>query len=229
MPNTPHTLSEFEDGLKSTREKVLLMASAAAQNLEHAIQGLLDRDASTIQRSQESEQRVNNLEREIDEEGMEVLWRFNPLATDLRAIVGAMKIATNLERISDEAENIARRGKKLTKREELPVASWIEPIYEIAARLLSEATRAYAEGDLDLALSLHEKDKELDELHSKTIKRLTKAMETDIENLRSYLHLIFVVRCLERIGDHSVNIGEEVVYILKATDIRHVGPSALEG
>lgn len=227
MPQIPHTLSQFEEGLKNMRKSVLLMASTAQENLSHAVQGLLDRNDELCASAIREDKAVNDFERVIGEEGMEILTRFNPLATDLRSVVGAMKIATNLERVSDEAENIARRGMKIQKKDEVAEVKLVEPVYRLAETLLECAMRSYSDGDVDLALTLYDQDQELDELHRKTIKKLTRAMEVNVENLRVYLHCIFVVRCLERIGDHAVNIGEEVVYIHRAADIRHIGPDAL--
>ncbi|MDF1824026.1 MAG: phosphate signaling complex protein PhoU [Verrucomicrobiales bacterium] len=227
MAEIPHTLSQFEDGLKNTKQSILLMGSTAGENLTNAVQGLLTRDEGLCRSAIKEDKAVNDYEREIGEEGMEILTRFNPLATDLRSVVGAMKIATNLERVSDEAENIARRAIKLMKKSELQEVRWLEPVFRLADDLLLDSLRSYSEGDVDLALTLYDRDQKLDELHKRTIKKLTCSMESDVENLRIYLHCIFMVRCLERIGDHAVNIGEEVVYIHRAADIRHIGPDAL--
>lgn len=203
------------------------MGSTAQENLSSAIQGLLTRNGDLCQSAIRDDKSVNEYEREIGEEGMEILTRFNPMATDLRAVVGAMKIATNLERVSDEAEGIARRAIKLHKKGEAPEILLVEPVFRLAEALLEDAMRSYSDGDVELALTLHDRDQKLNELHRKTIKKLTRAMEANVASLRIFLHCIFVVRCLERIGDHAVNIGEEVVYIHCAADIRHIGPEAL--
>jgi phosphate transport system protein len=150
------------------------------------------------------------------------------VATDLRSVLSTMKIANNLERIADQAENIARRARKIIKNPEVPETRMIEPMYTMASDLLSDAMRAFSEGDADLALGLYDRDQKLDKLHAKTIKGLTKLMENDQDNLKTYLNLIFITRSLERVGDHAVNIGEDTVFIERATDIRHIGPAALE-
>lgn len=228
MAEIPHTLSQFEEGLKNTKQSIVLMGSTAGENLANAMQGMLTRDEALCRSAIKEDKAVNDFEREIGEEGMEILTRFNPLATDLRAVVGAMKIATNLERVSDEAESIAKRAIKLMKKPESQQVQLLEPVFRLAEDLLVDSLKSYSEGDVDLALTLYDRDQKLDALHKQTIKKLTRSMESDVENLRVYLHGIFMVRCLERIGDHAVNIGEEVVYIHRAADIRHVGPDALE-
>lgn len=223
-----HTLSEFEEGLKTIKESVLVMASMAAVNLENAVKGLLERNEDLCNRAIVDDSSVNAYERKIDEKGLEILYRFNPVATDLRVVASAMKIATNLERIADEAENVARRGRKMIKRNEIDEVRLIEPIAEQALGMLRDAAEAFSEGDVALALGLFDRDQKLDEEYKRTVKRLTNRMEEDVDNIRSYLNLIFVTRCLERVGDHAVNIGEDVVYIHRGADIRHVGPDALK-
>ena len=208
MSEPTHILSEFEAALKNARGSVLTMASIASENLDNAVKGLLDRNEDLCNDAIAEDEEVNAYERSIDKEGMEILLRFNPLATDLRAVVAGMRISTNLERIADKAENIARRARKIMKKPGVPEAHLVEPVYQMASVLLRDSVRSYAESDVDLAVGLHERDKELDKLHKKTVKIFTKAMEEDTENLRTYLHLIFIVRCLERVGDHAVNIGK---------------------
>ncbi|MCF6314247.1 MAG: phosphate signaling complex protein PhoU [Verrucomicrobiales bacterium] len=226
--NTEHILASFEEALRESRNSVLRMASVAQQNLEHAITGLLSRNSELCNQAIADDDEVNSYEKSIDGEGLKTLMRFSPVATDLRQVLAAMKIANNLERISDEAGSIARRARKIGKQAEVAETRMMEPLYEMAAELLRDGIRAYAESDVSLAMSLYELDQKLDKAHRKTIKELTKAMEQDPENLKVYLHLIFVVRCLERIGDHAVNIGEESVFVESATDIRHVGADALK-
>ncbi|MDF1812958.1 MAG: phosphate signaling complex protein PhoU [Verrucomicrobiales bacterium] len=227
MLDLKHTLGDFEDSLRNTRKEVLTMASVAQQNLGSAVTGLLNRNEDLCNDAIAEDEEVNQLERAIDQRGMEILIRFNPVATDLRMVVAAMKISANLERISDQAENVARRARKVLKKDAVQEVNLIGPIYELAANLLKDAVKSFAEDDANLALTLFERDQVLDKLHRKAIKKYTTLMEEDIENLRTYLNLIFIVRCLERVGDHSVNIGEETVYINQGRSIRHIGPSAL--
>ena len=228
MNESPHILRDFESALKGTKASVINMAAIAAENLENAVKGLLERNEDLCNDAIAEDEEVNTYERKIDKDCMEILLRFNPLASDLRAVVGSMKISTNLERVADQAENAARRARKVLKRPEVPEVHMIKPVYEMAASLLNDAVRSYSDSNTELALTLFDRDTELDKLHKKTIKTLTKAIEDDQENLKTYLNLIFIVRCLERVGDHAVNIGEDAVYIAEAANISHVGPAALE-
>jgi len=227
MTDSPHILSDYDTALKNAKSSVLTMASVASENLRNAVHGLLHRNEDLCNDAIAEDEEVNAFERSIDRESMAILTRFNPVATDLRSVIATMKVSNNLERIADQAENIARRARKVLNKSEVPDVHLIEPIYALAAKLLADAVRAFAESDVELALSLYERDQELDKLHRKTMKALTEAMENDVANLRTYLNLIFIIRCLERVGDHAVNIGEDAVYVTHAEDIRHIGPSAL--
>ncbi len=225
--DSEHILGSFEQALRDSKNAVLTMASVAQRNLEHAVRGTLERNVELCNEAIADDDEVNNFERLIDKEGIEILLRFNPVASDLRQVLATMKIANNLERISDQAENIARRGKKIIKQSEVAETRVIEPLYDAASSLLEDSIRSFSEGDMALGLTLHGRDQDLDKAHSRQIKELTKAIERDQENLKVYLNLIFIGRCLERVGDHAVNIAEDAVFVESATDIRHVGPEAL--
>lgn len=224
MPNSglPHTLAQFESALKEARNHVLTMSSIAQQNLDNAVRGLLTRNSELCNEAIAEDDEVNSFERTIDREGFEILMRFNPVASDLREVLMGMKVASNLERVSDQAESIARRARKILKAPEIAEIQQIEEIYQLAGGMLRDAIRVYSEGNVELGISLVERDRELDKVHRKMIKDLTKAIERDTQNLKVYLHLIFIVRCLERVGDHAVNIAEDAIFAEKATDVRHM-------
>jgi phosphate transport system protein len=200
------------------------MASIAEQNLECAVRGLLTRNSELCNEAIVEDDEVNNLERKIDADSFEILMRYNPVASDLREVIAGMKVANNLERISDEAQSIGRRARKILKHPEISEAALIEPLYEKALSLFRDAMKAYAEGDNDLALSLYDRDRELDAAHNKVIRDLTKSIDNQEVRVKSFLHLIFIVRSLERVGDHAVNIAEDGIFLESATDVRHLGP-----
>jgi len=229
MNNGPHILKDFDLALRALRGEVLGMAGLSRQNLEGAIEGLFKRDVERCRVVIADDTEVDEYETAIDRTGMDLLLRFHPVATDLRMVISSMKIATNLERISDHAVNIAKRAKKILKRSELVEVQWIEPLYQLADQQLRDAVRSYADGNAELGAGLHERDKELDRFHKKTTGLLSQRLDAGA-NGRSedFLHLIFIVRSLERIGDLAVNIGEDAVFMEIAKDIRH-GGRASEG
>ena len=219
--NSPHIIREFDEAIDSLRERVISMAGQTQLNLERAMEALLNRnvDLSKVVVADDSD--VDEFEQEIDALGMDVLLRFHPVASDLRLVITSMKVAANLERISDHAVNIAKRVKKMAKRPELGETQWVEPIYTMALDAVRRAMQSYTDRDSELGQSMDQKDKELDRLHKKVIGKLSALLEEGREQSEDYLHLIFVARSLERIGDLAVNIGEDAVFLDQAKDIRH--------
>ncbi len=224
MSDSPHTLGSFETALRDARNGVLRMASISAQNLENAVRGLLTRNTELCNDAIAEDDEVNLLERRIDAESFEILMRFNPVAGDLREVIAGMKVANNLERISDEAQSIARRARKVLKQSELAEVALIEPIFHQAQGLLRDGMRAYTEGNNELALGLYDRDRQLDDDQKQLIRRFTKMLDDDTSSAKTVLHLIFIVRSLERVGDHAVNIGEDAIFLESAADVRHLGP-----
>jgi phosphate transport system protein len=152
---------------------------------------------------------------------MQVLVRFHPMATDLRLVISTMKISMNLERISDHATNIAKRARKMSASPELPECTLIEPLYTLADHLLRDAISAYTDHNASLGASLHMRDKELDRLHKEANATFSSRLESTKGRSEDYLHLILVIRSLERVGDLAVNIGEDSVFLEAARDLRH--------
>jgi phosphate transport system protein len=151
------------------------------------------------------------------------------MATDLRLVITSMKMAHNLERISDHAVNIAKRSKKICKAAPLEEAGLTEPLYLLADKLLRDALLAYTDANAELGESLKARDKELDRLHKQMIASLSGRLEDAQGRSEHLLHLIFVARSIERIGDLAVNIGEDAVFLGEARDIRHGRKTAAPG
>ncbi len=221
--NQPTRPAPFQAELNQLRGAVLTMASTAQQNLERALKGLLTRVVSECDAAIANDELVDQLEKRIDHEGMRILSLHRPVGIELRQAVSSMKMATNIERISDEAGNIARRARKVLRNPELAEIRLIEPVYHLALNLLHESIHAFAEHDLEAAHSIKGKDKVLNDAHNTLVKQLRNFMEQDLSRLKDYLDLMFIVRSLERVGDHAVNIAEDTVFIESAEDIRHLG------
>lgn len=197
------------------------MAGKARHNLERAVKALLDRNVELANAVIADDDEVDLHERHIDQLGMEILVRFHPMATDLRLVVSSMKISMNLERISDHATSIAKRARKMSANQELPDSTLIEPLYTLADHQLRDAISAYSEHDAALGASLHARDKELDRMYKEATATFGTRIEQSSGRSQDYLHLILVVRSLERVGDLAVNIGEDAVYLQAARDLRH--------
>ncbi len=220
-----HSLAFFDTALRELRNSLLTMSSIAQRNLESAGRGLLDRNTTLCSLVIGDDDEVDDLERLIDREAMEILLRFSPVAQDLRVVLASMRIASNLERVSDQAVTIARRARKMNKHPEAALCKTIEPVLQMSKELIRDTMKAFAEGNVPLALTVISRDRDLDRRYRSLTKEFTRAMETDHANIRTHLHLTFIVRALERVGDHAVNIAEDVVFIEQGEDIRHAHDS----
>ena len=215
-PSRPHTLSDFTTALDKLRGSVLTMASLTKKNLQNAIQGLFERDDDFCNHSIADDEEIDLLEIQIDREGIEVMSRFQPVAKDLREVISSINIGANIERVADQAVNIARRARKLNEHPELPELHLLDPVIKLSLEMFEDAIRSFA-------VELKARDKSLDRLNKEVTDELINRMQDDSTNLPAYLNMIFISRCLERIGDHSANIAEDVVFAVRAEDIRHLG------
>ncbi len=216
-----HILGTFDEALSSLRNNVLMMAGLAERTLDRAVKGLLQRDDNLCTTAIADDEEIDQLEKQIDKEGVDVLLRFQPVASDLRRVVAAMKLSPNIERIADQATNIARRARKLNRHPPLPEVEIIVPIQAHAMAMFKDSIDAFSREDVDLGRAVVARDKDLDHMNKLANRRLTDRMAQDPKQLRGYLNLIFISRCLERVGDHATNIAEDAVYAAAAEDIRH--------
>lgn len=216
-----HILGTFDEALTSLRNNVLMMAGLTERCLDRAIKGLLQRDDNLCATAIADDEEIDQLEKQIDKDGVDILLRYQPVASDLRRVVSAMKLSPNIERAADQATNIARRARKLNQHPALPEVELISPIQAHAMSMFKEAVDAFSREDVELARDVIPRDKELDDMNRQANKRLIERMAQDPDQLRGYLNLIFISRCLERVGDHATNIAEEAVYAAAAEDIRH--------
>jgi len=221
MMKPNHILATFDEALTSLRNNVLLMSSLTERSLDRAITGLLKRDDDLCAIAIADDEEIDQLEKQVDKDGIDLLLRFQPVASDLRRVVSAMKLSSNLERMADQATTIARRARKLNQHPALPEAELIRPMYLHAMAMFKDAIDAFVRGDVNLARSVVPRDEGLDDMNRTTGRRLIERMAEDPEQLRGYLNLIFISRCLERVGDHATNMAEDAVYAVAAEDIRH--------
>ncbi len=217
-----HILSSFNQSLTRLREQVLTMSSMAKKNLADAMRGLLERDTDLCNAAIAADQDVNELEKSIDQLGMQVLLKFQPTAHDLRQVMGTIRVANNLERIADQASSIAKRARHINHLPEISEVKLIEPVYELCVRNLAASLQAFADADPEAAAAARKLDKELDAAEKALDAALLQIMESRHSPLEAYLHLIFVARFLERVGDHAKNICEDTIFIEKAEDIRFI-------
>jgi phosphate transport system protein len=205
------------------KQEVMRMASIALQQLQNAVQGLLERDNDLCNAVIAEDDEVDQLEKKIDSDAVHVLVKFHPEAYEMRRVLMTMKMGQQLERISDEAVNIAKRARKINCHGELPEIKLVQTIADMAISMVRDAVASFNEGDVRKALSLGQRDRALDARHGEFVTRMLDLTQQDVPHVKDYVDLMFIVRFLERVGDHAVNIGEETVYSETAYDIRHGG------
>lgn len=219
MPSE-HTAREYEQELRDLREALLRMAGRVEEMIGDAGRALVDRDADLARKTIEADQEVNQAEVDIDEECLLILAKRQPMASDLRFVTLAMKMVTDLERIADLAVNICERAIDLANT---PVV--IHPsIPEMAAaveRMVRGSINAFVERDVQKARDVIELDDEVDDLYHVIFEDLLKRMHTDPKHLHDWIHVQSVAKWLERMGDHSTNLAELVVFMVVGRDIRH--------
>jgi len=221
MTASKHILGTFDEALASLRNNVLMMAGLTERSLDRAMKGLFERNDNICANAIADDEEIDQLEKQIDKDGVDILLRFQPVASDLRRVVAAMKLSSNLERMADQATTIARRARKLNQHPPLPEVELIKPMYEHAMSMFRDSVDAFVREDVILGRAVVPRDERLDELNRIASHKLVDRMAQDPEQLRGYLNLIFVSRCLERVGDHATNIAEDAVYAAAAEDIRH--------
>jgi len=221
-----HILGTFDEALASLRNNVLMMAGLTERSLERAMKGLFERNDDLCANAIADDEEIDQLEKQIDKDGVDILLRFQPVASDLRRVVSAMKLSSNLERMADQGTTIARRARKLNRHPPLPEVELIRPMYEHAMSMFKDSVDAFVREDVDLARAVVPRDQTLDDLNRAASRKLIERMAQNPDQLRGYLNLIFVGRCLERVGDHATNIAEDAVYAAAAEDIRHQAAAA---
>ena len=216
-----HILKEFDRELAKLKDKILLMAGIAEEHIASSMRALAERDLEAAERLAKSDKPVNLLEMECDELAIKLIVLRQPAASDLRFIVAALKIITDLERVGDLAVNIAERAEALAK---LPVAIPSLDLHAMAKetqRMLKDSLDAFVRGDTAVAEEILARDDIIDTYFRDIFATLVAAMKKDPSHIDRALSLLFIAKHLERIADHSTNIAEMVIFLVRGQDVRH--------
>ena len=218
-----HTDSEYESQLKKLREGLLTMAGRVEEMIADSVRALVERDLDLARRTIEADHRVNRAEVETDELCLVILAKRQPVASDLRFVTLTLKMVTDLERIGDLAVNICERAIDLGELP--PLKPWVDVprMASIAQSMVRDAIDAFVEGDAARAQSVIDRDDELDELYIRVFRELLSAMLRDSSKVERGIHAQSIAKWLERMGDHATNLAEQVVFMIKGKDIRHMG------
>jgi phosphate transport system protein len=216
-----HTSREFERELRTLRDRLLAMGGRAEQQISFAIQALVQHDDRVAQQVIADDAQIDRDEIAIDELAFLILARRQPVASDLRFIMLAMKIVTDLERIGDLAVNIAKRERDLRRYAPTPTQDRIEPLAQRVLTALQMALDAFVNADASLAEKVIAGDRDIDALNMHVIADVLSGGVESAQDVGRALALSSISRYLERIGDHATNIAEMVIYFVRGRDVRH--------
>jgi phosphate transport system protein len=211
----------FEEEMQALKNRLLNMGALVEERVHDATNALIERRLDTAERIIASDQDVNDLQIEIDERCLRLLALQQPMASDLRLITAAMKINADLERIGDQAVNIAEQAARILAHPPLKPIIDLPRMAEISERMTRESLDAFVRKDAKLARSILARDDEVDQLKDQVFRVLLTYMMADPGTIERALGLILISRHLERIADHATNIAEDVIFVVEAKDVRH--------
>jgi len=219
---THHISAQFNAELEEVRSHLLAMGGLVEKQVNDAVTALIEADSGLAQQVREIDDQINQMERNIDEECLRILARRQPAASDLRLIISISKSVIDLERIGDEATKIARRAILLCEEGEAPRGYFeVRHIGDQVRNMVRDALDAFARFDAELALSVAQYDKIIDREYKTALRELATYMMEDPRSISRVLNVMWVLRSLERIGDHARNISEQLIFLLKGADVRH--------
>jgi phosphate transport system protein len=221
MPDLEHTRRYYEQQLRELRDKLLLMSYHAERMISDSIRSFVDRRPALAEEVIDRDDEMDRLEIEIDSLGYEILALEQPVACDLRFIATTLKIVKDLERIGDIAVNIAERVLELTQEPELRRVTDLPIMADAAQKTLKQSLDAFVNSDVELAQKIIVNDKIVDDMYEQIFRKTLTYMLEDPRLIGRALKLIFIAKHLERVADHSANIAEMVVFLVRGEDIRH--------
>jgi phosphate transport system protein len=224
-----HISQQFNADLEEIKNNLLEMGGMVEKQLSDAIDAIITADIGLGALVREDDAAINAMEMQIDEECNRILARRQPAASDLRLVLSIIKAVNDLERIGDESAKIARLAIELTEQGESSKGYVeIRHIGEHVRRMVSMALDAFARYDIDAALAVAREDVSVDLEYSSAMREMITYMIEDPRSITRVLNVVWALRALERVGDHAKNIAEHVIYLVKGTDVRHLGLDGLE-
>ncbi|HVQ65785.1 MAG TPA: phosphate signaling complex protein PhoU [Terriglobia bacterium] len=221
MSEREHTSKQFEQQLRALKDKLLLMSHHAEKMIADSIRALVERRPSLAEDVIKSDDTMDQLELVIDNMCYEILALEQPVARDLRFIATALKIVRDIERIGDIAVNIAERATELIQEPEMKRLIDLPIMAEASQRILKDSLDAFVNSDVELAEKVIRDDQFIDDCYEQIFRELLTYMMEDTKYISRALKVIFIAKHLERVGDHSANIAEMVIFLVRGQDIRH--------
>jgi phosphate transport system protein len=219
-----HTVRSFDEQLKLLKHLIVQMGGLAEEELENAITALTRRDTALAESTVGSDKRLDGLEQEVANLAVRILALRQPMASDLREIVSALKISSDLERMGDYAKNVAKRAIALNQLPPVKPAGSIPRMARLVQGIIKDTLDSYVERDAERAVDAWRRDEEVDEMYTSVFRELLTYMMEDPRNITPCTHLLFIAKNIERIGDHATNIAEIVHYLVLGQQIDRARP-----
>ncbi len=223
-----HISVRFNQELESLKNSVLAMGGVVEQQLSDTLNALKTNNAGLAEKVALNDMQVNSMEIQIDEECMRIIARRHPTASDLRLVMTIAKATTDIERIGDEIERIARLIAKSNVPESDSFKTSMQVIGEQVLEMLRGTLDSFARVDLDSAMLMYKSDQDIDALYKELLSMTITEMQQNSDDLETWLEVLWALRSFERIGDRCKNICEYVMYLTKGTDMRHIAIESIQ-
>jgi phosphate transport system protein len=213
--------TRFHQGLDDLKQKLLAMGGLAEQAVERAVRAYQNRDLALCELVLRDESKINAAERDVDELSVDLLAMQQPMAVDLRFVISCIKINADLERVGDQAVNIAERVMDLASRPDSALDVDIPRMAQLSISMVRDALNAFLTADVDMAQTVLERDDLVDNMNREIFETVDAGMSKSTSNHRNLLDTLVVARNLERVADHATNIAEDVIFWVRGADVRH--------
>ncbi|HYC05343.1 MAG TPA: phosphate signaling complex protein PhoU [Azospirillaceae bacterium] len=219
-----HTVKAFEQELRRLTNRISQMGGYAEAQIADAVQALVRRDTALAERIVQADARLDGYEREVEHDAVRVLALRQPMGSDLREVLAALKISADLERSGDYAANIAKRSVALAKLPAVAPAAAIPRMGSLVRDMLRDVLDAYVDRDVEKAVTAWRRDAELDGLYTDLFREALAHMAADTDSIAACTHLLFIAKNLERVGDHATNIAETIHFLVRGQPISGTRP-----
>jgi phosphate transport system protein len=209
-----HIVKSFDEALNDMRALVTRMGGLAEAQIAAGVKALAQRDEDLARKVIAGDAAIDTLEDEIDDAAVRLIALRQPMAIDLREVIAALKISSDIERIADYAANVAKRSIALNQTPPVPSASAIPRLARLVQNILKDTLDAYAERDAERAIDVWHRDEEVDEMYTGLFRELLTYMMEDVRNITPCTHLLFIAKNIERMGDHATNIAENIHFLV---------------
>jgi len=221
-----HIVKSYDDELQQIENCIAQMGGLAEMQLTDAIQALTRRDGALAEQVTAKDRRIDDLEHQVNEMIVQLFAMRQPVASDLRAVISALKISNDIERIGDYAKNVAKRTVALSQSPAMPAIATISRMGHLVQGMIKNVLDSYLERDADKADDVRRRDLDVDQLHTSLFRELLTYMMEDPRNITPCTHLLFIAKNIERMGDHATNIAEQVHFLVRGEDPESVRPKS---